>query len=69
MFAILEPTTFPLFRIVLSVLCVIAGHVSIARAQSSGTFTATGSMVVPGIENSPIYINVSTEYQDVGRSV
>jgi hypothetical protein len=34
-------------RIVLSVLWVVAGPVSIALGQSSGTFTATGSMITP----------------------
>ena len=34
-------------RIVLSVICVVASPVSIALAQSSGTFTATGSMITP----------------------
>ena len=34
-------------RIVLSVICVAASPVSIALAQSSGTFTATGSISTP----------------------
>jgi Galactose oxidase, central domain len=45
MSAILEPTRYPLCRIVLSVLCVVAGHSSIALAQPSGTFTSTGAMI------------------------